>query len=182
MRPSSTELLLGLGSGTGSIDGARNQPNITLGRFPRQLRRTLPPLLIFMLFFLLAPTASSGRPPWNADKPSCCKFNPESINASTSTGSLIVASVVVSSTADATELEKDLLCCPGAIFEVEWQGRVRIIHSLDVVGGTSLKITVRSVNALASSWLRQLWFRYGHLPSLLNICCHRSRLAAFQIA
>lgn len=49
---------------------------------------------------------------------------------------------VVSNTDEATLLGEDILDCPGASFEVEWMGHVRITQPLDVVAGTSLKITV----------------------------------------
>ncbi|CAN0475645.1 unnamed protein product, partial [Ectocarpus sp. 12 AP-2014] len=48
---------------------------------------------------------------------------------------------VVSNTDEATLLGEDILDCPGASFEVEWMGHVRITQPLDVVAGTSLKIT-----------------------------------------
>lgn len=141
-----TMLLLSLGSGTSSTSRTQSQPKIVFGRLLRHLHRLLPVLLPIAFFFLLAPTASSrGLPPQRplqqGDELHCCKFTSKS-----NMSNAVVASVVVSSTDDATQLGEDLLCCPGAIFEVEWHGRVGINHCMEVVDGTSLNITVRSVD------------------------------------
>ncbi|CAN0487605.1 unnamed protein product, partial [Laminaria digitata] len=50
-------------------------------------------------------------------------------------------SVVVASSQDALQLSQNLTRCPGAEFEVEWQGAVVITEPLGLANGTSLKVT-----------------------------------------
>lgn len=177
MKESSTGLqLLGFGSRTGRTSIVANQPNANMGSYHRHRHRTSPLLLLSVaLLFLLPPTAPSRELRWEEDKPSCCTFTPEpsNNNPSTTPGRVVVSSVVVSSTDDAAKLQKDLLCCPGAVFEVEWQGLVGISNSLDVAGGTSLKITVRSAKAPVCRHFCDNYIRCycRRLPSFPTLCC-----------
>lgn len=47
----------------------------------------------------------------------------------------------IESSDDATQLRLDLLRCPGARFEVEWQGTIGLSQTLKLANGTSLRIT-----------------------------------------
>lgn len=108
-------------------------------------RRLLPLLLSLVVVFITVWTARSRR---GLDEDDICPFSTNSNSTrsprpgTTNTAS-VVASLVVSSTDAAAQLGEDLLLCPGATFEVKWQGHVQITQSLEVVDGTTLIIAVR---------------------------------------